>query len=72
MGKLKEIVDTMEGGLFNIPPNITLLQETLGRVLSQTQIDYLKEYWNAFYNDPHKYAIYADMINETMNEKEII
>ena len=46
------------------------LEAVLG-YLTPTQIAYIKEYWNAFYNEPEKYSIYADMIKETMAEKGI-
>jgi hypothetical protein len=46
------------------------LEAVLGS-LTPTQIAYIKEYWNAFYNEPEKYSIYADMIKETMAEKGI-
>lgn len=52
----------------DIQPN--KLEAVLGS-LTPTQIAYIKEYWNAFYNDPEKYSIYADMIKETMAEKGI-
>ena len=45
--------------------------ETVLGSLTPTQLAYIKEYWNAFYNDPEKYSIYADMIKETMAEKGI-
>lgn len=46
------------------------LEAVLG-ALTPTQLEYVKEYWNAFYNEPEKYSIYADMIRETMAEKGI-
>ena len=52
----------------DIQPN--KLEAVLGS-LTPTQVSYIEKYWNAFYNEPEKYSIYADMIKETMAEKGI-
>ena len=45
--------------------------ETILGSLTPAQLEYIEKYWNAFYNEPEKYSIYADMIKETMAEKGI-
>ena len=71
MGALKDIVTVMDNGLFNIPLNVTLLQEVLGRELSDTQVKYLEDNWSAFSVEPEKYSSIAELINKTLDEKGI-
>lgn len=49
----------------------SILENLLDMWLSQKQLEYIAEYWNAFYNEPEKYSIYADMVKNTMLEKSI-
>ena len=48
-----------------------LLENVLDQFLTSKQIEYIKDGWNAFYNEPLKYKNYADMVKQFLIEKSI-
>ena len=48
-----------------------LLEHVLDQFLTSKQILAIQDGWNAFYNEPLKYQIYADMVKSSLESKEV-